>query len=335
MIKEKKSNDIIFSIVIPIYNAENVLERTIQSVLNQSCKNYELWLIDDCSTDGSFRIAQKYDNLYSQVHAYRMSANSGSAQKPIVTGFDMAKGDFVMVIGNDDEINDVFLEKMHKIVKNNSKVDIVVPSMKVVNATLGEQIGAYPRIGFDMSSIITGPEACRMVIPHWQFATNGMIIRRNLVGYLRDENPYTYSNSDELTSRILLYHARNVAFSKESVYNYYQYHTSITHKRSVKLFETLFTDTHLVAFTETHYDEELESAMCASMLSHMICLYKEYRAESRYTIEERNRINEIFRETYSFLQSKKQYLQSMKSRFYLSNWHVFTFVCKAMMLAKK
>lgn len=335
MKKEKIVNDILFSIVIPIYNAESVLDRTIQSILNQSYMNYELILVDDCSTDNSYAIANGYAKTYKQVHAIQLDINSGSAQKPIMTGFDIAKGDFVMVVGNDDEINDAFLEKMYEIVKDKPNVEIVVPIMCVVDAITNEKVGEYPRIGFDMRSIITGPEACRMTIPNWQFATNGMIVRRNLVGYIHEENPYTYSNSDEFSSRILLYHARNVAFSKSSVYTYYQYPTSITHKRSVKLFETLYTDTHLVTFAETHYDKELVKNMCSRMLSHMISLYKDFRVEHQYTVEEQNRIKGIFGETYSFIRSKKMYMHSFKRRFYLSNWYAFAFACRVMMIVKK
>lgn len=329
------NNEILFSVVIPIYNAENVLERTIQSVLNQTYSNFELWLIDDCSTDGSFCIAQEYANIYPQVHAIRLETNSGSAQKPIERGFGMANGEFVMAIGNDDEINEVYLAKMCEIVKNYPDVDIVVPSMQVVDSISNETIGAYPIKSVDTSRIFTGPEACRMIIPQWQFATNGMIIRKNLVGYIHDENPYTYSNSDELTSRILIYHAREVAFSIDSVYMYYQYPTSITHKHSVKLFETLYTDTHLISFSEKYYDEKLAAAMCSKMLSNMKWLYREYQSSYEYTLEERLKIDVIFHETYAFLCAKKHYLSNFRNQLYLLDWHLFKGLCMVMTHVKR
>ncbi len=48
------------SIIIPVYNSEKYLEETILSVINQSYENWELLLIDDCSTDKSYEIIQKY-----------------------------------------------------------------------------------------------------------------------------------------------------------------------------------------------------------------------------------------------------------------------------------
>lgn len=324
-----ENNKPLFSVVIPIYNAEKVLERTIQSVLSQTYKRFELLLVDDCSTDNSFRIAQEYERKAPQVHAIQLPVNSGSAQKPIATGFDVAKGDFVIVIGNDDEINEIFLSQIYATLQDKSDIDIVVPVVRVVDSLTNELTGSYPNKGFDMSSILTGPEACKKVMPQWQFATNGMAVRKKMFDHVKDENPYTFSNSDEFTSRILLYHAHKVAFSKDSEYTYFQYSTSITHKCSVKLFETLYTDTHLISFSEKYFDTKLTSEMCVKMLSNMKGLYRAYRL-SQYTTEEKQKIATIFRETYAFLKSKKKYLPDIRHQLYLSNWCVFTWLCVLM-----
>ena len=321
---------VFFSIIIPVYNAEDFLDRTIQSVLNQSYKNYELILVDDCSTDDSFRIAQKYQNIYSHVQAMQMSANSGSANLPIQKGLEHVHGDFVLVLGNDDVINEIYLEKIHSVICAQDDVEIVIPFVKAVNAGTDDVLRTYPMDDFDMSIILSGYEACRMEMPQWTFSCNGMAFHKDLIRYIKEENPYTYSNSDEFSSRILLYHAQKVAFSKSSEYTYYLYPTSITHKRSVKLFETLYTDTHLISFAEKYYGRELVTEMCTKMLSNMICLYKDYRKSKDYSLEEREVIEKIFDETYAFLQSKKNNILSIKYQFYLSKWLVFKGICAVM-----
>ena len=48
------------SIITPVYNSEKYLEETILSVINQTYKNWELLLIDDCSIDNSYKIIEKY-----------------------------------------------------------------------------------------------------------------------------------------------------------------------------------------------------------------------------------------------------------------------------------
>ena len=55
------------SIIVPIYNAEKYLSETIQSVVNQTYKNWELILVDDCSEDNSYEIAQQFSKVDTRI----------------------------------------------------------------------------------------------------------------------------------------------------------------------------------------------------------------------------------------------------------------------------
>lgn len=57
---EEKMKQIILSVIMPVYNGEQYLDYSIQSVLNQTYKDYELILVDDGSTDHSLEICEKY-----------------------------------------------------------------------------------------------------------------------------------------------------------------------------------------------------------------------------------------------------------------------------------
>lgn len=331
--KKPTIEHIYFSVIVPFYNAEKTLERTIQSILNQSFSNYELLLIDDCSTDASFEIALKYGHQYSNVYAIQLPKNSGSAKKPREVGSTVAKGKYVVFVDSDDVVNDVYLESFFKVLTQEKDIDVVIPRMRGYDAVNFRETGILPSSTFDMSRTITGPEACRMEMTQWTFGCNGCCCCELFRDIIK-KNPYYYMNSDELTSRLLLYNARRVAFSEKSEYLYYRYENSITHKRSVKLFETLYTDTHLITFAETYFDQTIVKDMCSKMLSNMICLYKAYRKEKNYSESEQKRINEIFLETYSFLRKKMHYMPSHKSRLYLTNWYIFTSICEVMMFIK-
>lgn len=58
------------SVIIPVYNVENYLEKCINSVLNQSYRNYEILLIDDGSTDKSGIICDKYAKKYKTISTF-------------------------------------------------------------------------------------------------------------------------------------------------------------------------------------------------------------------------------------------------------------------------
>ena len=64
------------SVIVPIFNSEKTLERTIRSVLGQTLKNIELLLVDDGSTDESVSICRKYESLDSRITVIE-ETNSG------------------------------------------------------------------------------------------------------------------------------------------------------------------------------------------------------------------------------------------------------------------
>ncbi|OQS61922.1 glycosyltransferase family 2 protein, partial [Actinobacillus suis] len=68
----------LISIIMPVYNAEEYIEEAIKSVLNQTYSNWELILVDDCSTDNSCNVIQKY-LLDIRIKFFRNKINSGPA----------------------------------------------------------------------------------------------------------------------------------------------------------------------------------------------------------------------------------------------------------------
>ena len=69
------------SIIIPVYNVENYFHEAIDSILSQTigAENLQVIMVDDCSTDRSFEIAQEYANKYENFNGYKKSwKNRGS-----------------------------------------------------------------------------------------------------------------------------------------------------------------------------------------------------------------------------------------------------------------
>ena len=102
-------NDLI-SIIIPMYNAERYILRTITSVLNQTYKNTEIIILDNCSDDASFELVSSiYD---SRIRLIRNKTNiglNGSLNK----GITLSKGKYIKFLCADDELAPECLEKMY------------------------------------------------------------------------------------------------------------------------------------------------------------------------------------------------------------------------------
>ncbi len=90
------------SVVIPTYNREHIITRAIESVLNQSYKQLEIIIIDDCSSDKTEEIVNKKYGNNPQIHFYRLNRNSGACFARN-TGVKRSKGDYVAFLDSDDE----------------------------------------------------------------------------------------------------------------------------------------------------------------------------------------------------------------------------------------
>ena len=62
--ENKNFNKPLVSVIMPVYNAEEFLDKSVSSVINQTYKNLEILLIDDCSTDNSYNILKEYANMF-------------------------------------------------------------------------------------------------------------------------------------------------------------------------------------------------------------------------------------------------------------------------------
>ena len=98
------------SVITPVYNAEQYLNKCIQSVLEQTYSNIEFILIDDGSTDSSSEICDKYatqDNRIKVIH----KANGGVSSARNV-GLDVASGDYITWLDSDDYLEPTMIEKV-------------------------------------------------------------------------------------------------------------------------------------------------------------------------------------------------------------------------------
>lgn len=119
------------SIIVPVYNVENYLEKCLDSILSQTYKNYELILINDGSTDSSATIIERYrkDSRISIISQNNMGLSEARNR-----GVQAAHGKYITFIDSDDWISKDYLENMiFCILKENA--DIVSMNYCVVKET--------------------------------------------------------------------------------------------------------------------------------------------------------------------------------------------------------
>ncbi len=100
-----------FSVVIPLYNKEHYIEKTIQSVLEQTCTDYEVLVVDDGSADGSLAAARQFES--DRVRIIPQENQGVSVARN--TGILNARGAYICFLDADDEWRPDYLETIHSL----------------------------------------------------------------------------------------------------------------------------------------------------------------------------------------------------------------------------
>lgn len=99
------------SIIVPNYNHEKFLPQRLESIFNQTYRDFEVIILDDCSTDNSLEVLKKYTSHPKVSHFIINKQNSASPFKQWKKGIDLAKGKYIWIAESDDWASTLFLEK--------------------------------------------------------------------------------------------------------------------------------------------------------------------------------------------------------------------------------
>lgn len=98
------------SVIVPVYNVEQYLKECVDSILNQTFRDFELILVDDGSTDKSGMICDAYANEDPRIIVFHQQ-NAGAAAARN-RGLDVARGEYIAFVDSDDAINNTYLQKL-------------------------------------------------------------------------------------------------------------------------------------------------------------------------------------------------------------------------------
>lgn len=142
-----------FSIIIPVYNAEKYIRKCLDSIKNQTFKDYEVIIVNDGSTDNSLNILKEYN--YKVINQ-KNSGPSIARNKAIKE----AKGEYILFVDSDDYIDKDMLEKINSKTKNNP--DVIRYQMREV-LEKENKINNYNEKPFDN---LSGEEAFKEIIKY-------------------------------------------------------------------------------------------------------------------------------------------------------------------------
>lgn len=116
----------LISVIIPVYNVSKHLGKCLDTVLNQTFKDFEIIAIDDNSTDNSYEILKEYSKKDSRIIIFKNPHNIGAARTRNI-GIQLARGKYLTILDSDDFFEYDFLEKMFNEAENTNS-DLVLCS---------------------------------------------------------------------------------------------------------------------------------------------------------------------------------------------------------------
>jgi len=142
----------LISIITPCCNAAKHLKQTIESVLVQTWQDWEMLIVDDCSSDGSIDIIKEYSMKDSRIKYFRTLKPSGSPAVPRNIGIENANGRYIAFLDSDDMWFPNKLKAQMQVFRNNEDAAIVFSYYEKVSENgirSGRVIVSPPKITYD------------------------------------------------------------------------------------------------------------------------------------------------------------------------------------------
>lgn len=211
------------SIVVTSYNVEKYIEEALRSCINQTYKDLEIIVVDDCSTDSSKEIIKKLEKEDPRIQLLENDVNQGAGLARR-RGIQYTTGEYVLILDGDDWLDPTFIEDLAKEAEKTG-ADIVSGGI-----TIRRLDGSYDATGYGNCVCETKIDK---VTKFWKdriVFLNNKLIRKSLHNAI----PYCKRRFIEDTPVIIpqLYLANKVVYVNSLGYNYRMQENSLTHKAS-------------------------------------------------------------------------------------------------------
>lgn len=283
------------TIIVPVYNVEDLLPETLESILSQTHRNWLCFLINDGSTDNSQRVIEFYCKKDARFCGIN-KVNERSADLARRFALEFVETEWVMNVDGDDVIDPDYLYKMLQRQRETS-ADIVIS--RFVGCKDGIKGINYlkPSKEYDMDKMLSGKQVFLDNIGGWTTSFAGALYRKCLT-----EGVYfgPYMNSDELSQRLIEYNAELVAFC--DTHYFYRNNIGTSRQISARMFDRTLVDIELEQYVKKFFPDRIDKmkAIVWQRLFNLIYLVGDYVFHKReFTLVEQKAIRNILVKSYN------------------------------------
>lgn len=206
------------SVIIPCYNMEMYVTKSVESILKQTYNDIEIILINDGSKDNTFKVCQELSLNNSKISVINQSNQGVSVARN--KGIELSKGEYICFLDGDDFLDETCFEKVIEKFQNNHDIDMCFYGFRDVSES-GEISGEYHTFRIYPDNIINGTEALMLKCMRkiW-ICTGACVYKKELLNKykIRYKEGYKYGEDVNFINTCISY-AKKIDCVKENFLN--------------------------------------------------------------------------------------------------------------------
>ena len=277
-------NNFKVSVIVPVYNSEEYIASTLESIINQDFNSFELIVIDDGSTDGSLEIinAKLANSIVDHKIIHQENSGVSSARN---RGIEEATGEYIIFIDADDYVTGNHISELYNGETDFSMIQFVKKD--------GDKLSNPHHFSAELmmcDDIITKELKMEITLNLWQLMYRRSLINDNDIRF----NPnLVYGEDIDFVHRCLS-HGKDIAISNEATYYYIQHEESAIKTTEFRRFEVVGIFEDLAEFYEGQGRHDLANLIVTSRIPKAIFGNMNYFFYSGYDFDEvMNKMKEL------------------------------------------
>lgn len=221
------------SIILPVYNAEKYIARALKSCINQSFRDLEIIIVDDCGSDCSIEIAYAFAKADDRIKIIHNPKNLKLLQTRL-EGVKVATSDYIMFLDSDDYLDPFICEKIAQTLEKTNNLDILCFGMLMENKHQFSKIN----YGIKGDCILSRDAYCELVLQrgHCYWNLCGKVFKREIyLKALENLNHLSLNMAEDVLAYFLiLFHTSSLFFLDQEGYFYCDNAESLTRNPNIE-----------------------------------------------------------------------------------------------------
>ena len=217
------------SVLIAIYNSAEYLSECLDSVCSQSLRDIQIICIDDCSTDTSPEILERYATTDKRIQTIRLTKNCGQAIARN-EGLKIAEGEYIMMLDSDDWLAPDSIEKAYRKISSAEDIDCALFDLVYFYQDRNQTEHYHNRT---TRTEFSGEEAFMLSL---DWSLHGVYLVHSSIHYAYPYDTSCRLYSDDNTTRLHYLHSRRVVLT-DAIYYYRRHTNSMTTRMSTLRFD--------------------------------------------------------------------------------------------------